>query len=117
MKVKTPKNSPIPFTLAERFVCLGIPPHLLNPQAPADVDSLTSTVKAVLDLVAKEGVSALNLSGLMAHGVHCEHLASVLRATFAWKEEVPGWHEALGVARAACALAGEQAEDVLFGMT
>lgn len=89
---------------------------VLDPGAPADVDSLTETVESTLDYVAEFGPGALDLSGLNPAGVQCEHLASVLRATSFWQDEVPGWHQALVVAQEACEQAGQDADDVLFGM-
>lgn len=90
--------------------------HVLEPNAPSDVDSLTETVETVMDYVADFGPGALDLSGLNPAGVQCEHLAAVLRATSLWQDDVHGWHEALMVAQEACERAGQDAEDVLFGM-
>jgi len=90
--------------------------HIFNPHAPADVDSLTETVEAVLDAVAEFGPSVLNLRNLRAEYVQGEHLAALLRVTSTWQDEVADWNEALGVAAKAVVLAGSDPDDILFGM-
>lgn len=90
--------------------------HVLNPNAPSDVDTLTETVEAVMDYVAEFGPGSLDLSGLNPADVHCEHLASVLRATSYWQTEIPEWTDALMVASDACKHSGHEVHDVLFGM-
>lgn len=90
--------------------------HVLDSNASSDVDSLSETVAHTLDYVAEFGPGALDLRGLTPAGVQCEHLASVLRATTLWQDRIPGWHEALAIAQDACTLAGQNIDDVLFGM-
>jgi hypothetical protein len=81
-----------------------------------DVDALTETVEAVLDFIAEFGPGALSLGGMNRDRVQCEHLAALLRATSSWRANIPGWYDALNLARAASADAGLDAEDILFGM-
>ena len=89
---------------------------VLDPRAAAHVDALTQTVEAGLDFIAEFGPGSLSLAGLDQASVQCEHLAALLRATSTWRDSIPGWNEALNVARAAVDSAGLDPEDVLFGM-
>lgn len=90
--------------------------HVFDPSSPSNVDSLTDTVEAVLDFIAEFGPSSIALSGFQPTAVQGEHLAALLRASSTWRDEIPGWHDALGVARAAIELAGLDPNDALFGM-
>lgn len=90
--------------------------QVMDPGAPTDVDALTATVAAGLDLVAEFGPDSLSLAGLRPDDVQCEHLAALLRATSTWRDSIVGWHEALDVAKASVAGAGLDPDDVLFGM-
>lgn len=90
--------------------------HVFNSNAAADVDALTETVEAGLDYIAEFGSKSLALTGLRAHDVQCEHLAALLRATSTWRNEIPGWYQALTTAKLAVELARLDPEDVLFGM-
>ncbi len=89
---------------------------VFNPSAASDVDSLTEMVESVIDYITEFGPQAINLSNLSVSDVNCEHLASLLRATSIWKNEIAGWDAALCVAKDASELAGLDAGDVLFGM-
>jgi len=90
--------------------------YVTDPHAATDVDTLTETAEAVLDFVAEFGPKALTFSGLHPAEVQCEHLATLLRATSLWREEIPGWKEALGVAELAIEANDLDSSDVLFGM-
>lgn len=89
---------------------------VFNRAAASDVDALTETIENAIDYVSEFGPRAINLSKLKATDVHCEHLASLLRATSVWQNEITGWSTALDVAKEACELAGLDSGDVLFGM-
>jgi hypothetical protein len=89
---------------------------VLNPNASSDVDSLTETAESAMDCITEFGPKALDLSGLAPECVNCEHLATLLRVTSTWQNEISGWHDALAVAKQACNLANTDPEDVLFGM-
>lgn len=90
--------------------------YVVDPRASANVDALTETVEGVLDFIGEFGPGTLALGGLRSDTVHCEHLAALLRATSTWRDEIPGWSNALDVTRAAVESAGLDPEDVLFGM-
>jgi hypothetical protein len=82
----------------------------------ADIDSLTVTAEAALEAVAEFGpeiIPTKDLSGLQIHG---EHLATLLRATYVWRNEISGWNEALDVARQALVDQGIDPDDALYGM-
>lgn len=90
--------------------------YILNPQANAEVDDLSETVSAVLELIEQRGPTAINFGTLDASLVHCEHLAAALRATCSWKDVIPGWAKALECAETASYAQGLAPADVLFGM-
>jgi len=91
--------------------------HICNLSAPASVDALTETVQSTVDFIGKFGPQLLDLSNLNPEKVHCEHLAALLRATSSLKKRVPGWSHALEVAKVAVNNAGQDIDDVLFGMS
>lgn len=80
------------------------------------VDSLTKTAESALGWLLLNGVSHLDLSGLVPEDVNCEHLALILRMTSTFKDSVEGWHDALSVAQTAASIANLNPSDVLFGL-
>ncbi|GLS95842.1 hypothetical protein [Piscinibacter gummiphilus] len=90
--------------------------HVLDPHATADVDALTETVEAALEFISEFGPPTLSLEYFRSGSVQCEHLAAVLRASCSWRQEIPGWDEAVEVARVAAEAAGLDPEDVLYGL-
>ena len=82
----------------------------------ADLDSLTVTAETALEAVIEFGPSiipARDLDGIQIHG---EQLATLLRATYSWREEIPGWNYALSVAKLKLAEQGIDPDDALYGM-
>lgn len=91
--------------------------HVCDVTASTDVDVLTETSEAVLETIQAHGPAGFNLQGLPSAAViNGEHLATALRTSFTWRDQVPGWHGALRVAERALKQAGLDPEDVLFGM-
>jgi hypothetical protein len=90
--------------------------HVCDAEASPDIDALTETAEAVMTLLAEYGPTRLNLRGLNAAAVQGEHLATLLRATFSWRSQVPGWSEALNVAKVALMRTGIDPEEALFGL-
>lgn len=82
----------------------------------SDVDALTSTVEATLEFIATYGPRALDLRNLDSSEVQGEHLAALLRASSTWRNDVPGWVDAVDVAKEALRRAGVDEQDALFGM-
>lgn len=108
-----------PYTQQPAFPNLVTPAWMrlvMNPQASADVDSISKTVEAVFEALSVADPSSLNLAGLNANCVQGEHLAAVLRATYKWRSVVPGWEQSLAVAEEALRLQGADAHDALFGL-
>ena len=90
--------------------------HVCNAAASPDVDALTETAEAVTTLVAEHGPARLDLRGLKAASVQGEHLATLLRSSFPWRDQVPGWGEAMDVAKTALRRAGIDPAEALFGL-
>jgi hypothetical protein len=90
--------------------------HVLNPAASVDVDALTETVEAAMDVIFEFGPGALSLVGLKPEAVQGEHLATLLRASSSWRNQIPGWDAALAVDIEALRRAGTEPKDALFGM-
>lgn len=82
----------------------------------ADIDSLTVTAEAALEAVAEFGPDIIPTKDLVGLQVHGEHLATLLRATYAWRDEISGWNEALDVARQALLDQDVDPDDALYGM-
>lgn len=90
--------------------------YVFDPSASADVDALSETADAALDFVERFGPSSLQLAHLDPIKVHGEHLATLLRATSTWRDEIQGWNDALQVSAEALKLANIDPQDALFGM-
>lgn len=73
--------------------------HLLNKESSTDVDTISETVDSVLEAVAFLGASRIDLEHIDLPNTNMEHLVAILRSTFSWRRELPGWHAALAVAR------------------
>ncbi len=90
--------------------------HVFDPQASTHVDALTETVEATLDFIIEFGPEAFALTAVRDEFVQAEHLAALLRASSTWRDQIPGWNDALLAAVLAVNSSGQDPEDVLFGM-
>lgn len=90
--------------------------HVFNPTASADIDSLTETVEGILNFIAEFGPSCISLNGFQPLAVQGEHLATLLRASSTWRDEIEGWDNALDVAKEALIRENINPADALFGM-
>lgn len=90
--------------------------QVLDVSSPVDVDDLTDTVDAALEVVSRYGPASLDLSSLPGEPVQVEHLAAVLRASSMWKDQVPGWQDSRDWAEVIAAESGLDPADVLYGM-
>lgn len=80
------------------------------------VDNLTKTAESALGWLLLNGISHLDLSGLVPENVNCEHLALILRMTSTFKDSIIGWDDALAVAQTAATLSSLDPTDILFGL-
>lgn len=90
--------------------------HLLDLRAPADVDALSETIDAIYDAIDRFGPGAINLATLPPATINGEHLAAILRATFAFQNQIPGWAHARGLAIHALQNANIAIDDALAGL-
>jgi hypothetical protein len=90
--------------------------YLFDPSASSDVDALTETAESVLEALTKYGPTGVSLIGLDEDNVQSEHLATILRTTYKWRSQIPGWNASLVVAAAALKRAGISPADALFGL-
>ena len=90
--------------------------YLLDPAASTDVDALSESVESVLETIDKDGPAAISLLQLDSTKVQGEHLATILRTTFRWRAQVPGWNSALAIAEAALRREGINPEEALYGL-
>jgi hypothetical protein len=86
--------------------------HLLNPSAEDNVNTLTETVGWLFDDLMED--IQIDLSGLKADEINPQHLATILRGTYSRQDTIPGWQEALNVAKEA--FSKEDALDALDGL-
>lgn len=89
---------------------------VFDPSAPTDVDAIALTIHNTFQALSKYGPKAIDLRYLAVSYVNGEHLASVLRATSTWQDQVPGWRPALWIAASALQQAGIDPKDALAGM-
>ena len=82
-----------------------------------DLDSLTVTAETALEAVIEYGPKVIPTNDLDGIQIHGEQLATLLRATYSWRDEIPGWDHALSVAKLRLAEQGIDPDDALYGMT
>lgn len=90
--------------------------HVLNINAKTDIDQLSETVEFALMAISNEGTESIFLGGLSPEKVEPEHLATLLRTTYCWKNDIEGWDDALSVAIAALSLSDIDPKDALYGL-
>ena len=91
--------------------------RVCNVRTPTNDEALFETFEIVSSLVSGSRPSDLNVRGLQADTVNGEHLVALLRASYLERANVPGWDDALTVAREALILAHLPVEDHLEGLT
>jgi hypothetical protein len=82
-----------------------------------DVDDLTITAETALEAVIEFGPAIIPTNDMAGIQIHGEQLATLLRVTYSWRNEIPGWGAALEVARLRLAEQGVDPDDALYGMT
>jgi len=90
--------------------------HVLNVNANTDIEELSETVEAALTAISQEGIDSIFLGGLSPEKVEPQHLATLLRTTCSWKDDIEGWYDALEVAKEALKLQDIDPEDALYGL-
>lgn len=90
--------------------------NLSNPSADGSVDAISDTVDSLLEAIEFGGPSLVKLDNLNFEFINAEHLIAILRTTFTWKEEVPGWRAALNAAPAILEKQGLNPSEELFGL-
>lgn len=90
--------------------------YLFNLSASAGVDELSETIDGVYEAIDLFGPGAINLTSLSSMEVNGEHLAAILRATFPFKKQTPGWDGALNLAIKALERESIPINDALAGL-
>ena len=91
--------------------------YVFDVSAPVDVDAISETIEYTFEVLAQFGPDGIDLNNLDPQRIQGEHLAAVLRATSTWRDQTPGWHDALVTARTALEREGVNPQEVLFGLT
>lgn len=79
------------------------------------VDFLTQVAELALVVIRQHG-STISMAGLRCDSVRPMPLATVLRATYALRETIEGWDEALELARRLLVARGDDPADALYGL-
>lgn len=87
-----------------------------NPLAETSIKALALTAKILLETIQKFGVEKITFTGLDIDSVQVEHLATALRASSKWKDQIAGWKVALEKAQTICDREKIDPADLLFGM-
>ncbi len=90
--------------------------NLLNPNTPITVDAISDTIESIFDVLYKKGPALINLQNLDINRINPIHLSSILRATSNWEKDVPGWNEALEIAKTSLIEKGFDPNDALYGL-
>lgn len=86
--------------------------YVFDPRAPVDFPRISAIFDSVLRLIQTSGPSNLNMENMHPGEVNGELLVSALRASFRWREEIPGWKAAVQVAREALKIANHENIDL-----
>jgi hypothetical protein len=81
-----------------------------------DFDSVFETFESVFRLVEAAGPRALDMTGFEPTNTNGEQLVAALRASYRWRDEVPGWDGALATARQALIMAKIDVDSCLEGL-
>jgi len=95
---------------------LNITDFISKNNKDTSIDNLTKTAESALGWLIVNGVSHLDLSGLIPEDINCEHLALILRMTSTFKDSIIGWDDAITVAQTAATLSNLDPTDILFGL-
>lgn len=87
-----------------------------DPRADVDVNRISESVRALLEDIHTSGARAVSLAGLDPQTGKAEHLVALLRASYPWKEMMPGWRTAEQRVRAALAARGVPVDKVMKGL-
>lgn len=98
------------------MISFNITDFISKSNKDTSVDNLTKTAESAFAWLLLNGISNLDLSGLIPEEVNAEHLALLLRVTSTFKDSIEGWHDALEVAQIAATLASLDPTDILFGL-
>lgn len=90
--------------------------HIDNENSSTEIESLSETVELILTVLKVEGTEVISFKGFDENKVSAEHLATALRCTYIFKDEIDGWDEALNVAYNAFKNIGVDPQDALYGM-
>lgn len=91
--------------------------NLLRPaDAPFIRGEIFTTVRSVRRTIRTHTALALDLTALDVEQCHPKHLIAVLRTSYPWKDEVPGWSDALAKAPAVLERFGINARRELAGL-
>jgi hypothetical protein len=102
--------------LGDNMSSFNITDFISKSNKDTSVDNLTKTAESAFAWLLLNGISNLNLSGLIPEEVNAEHLALLLRITSTYKDSIEGWTDALEVAHTAATLASLDPTDVLYGL-
>lgn len=81
-----------------------------------DFDTVFETFEGVFKLIEAAGPRALDMTGFEPAKTNGEQLVAALRASYRWRNEVPGWEDALATARLALTMARIDVESCLEGL-
>lgn len=87
-----------------------------NPLAETNLLSLYLTTEFLLKTIHRYGINEITFAGLDINSIQVEHLATCLRATSKWRNEIDGWGIALEQAKEICKLKDIEPSDLLFGL-
>jgi hypothetical protein len=90
--------------------------NLFDRYASNDALALSKTTKPLIRALLKGGPESIDLRNLDINKVNGMHLAVILRATSSKRDSVPGWREALTLARAALLRDNINANNALIGL-
>lgn len=93
--------------------------NVLNANISTDVDVISETVESLFFDIESGGIESIDLSNILdspKQNISLEHLVTVLRTTYTWKDKIHGWNECLAIARKLTIERQIDISDLLSGM-
>lgn len=112
MKAQIVSSAPEALSLREEPLWLK---NANNPKADVCLQAISHTARAVYLELRSKGPKGMDLSAVDPMG-SAPHLAALLRVTFIWRNEIPGWAPLQKAACQAATERGDEAARLIIGL-
>ena len=90
--------------------------HVNDSEASTSIKSLTATINTLLAQLRERGPDSIELARVARTAPNAEHLVTILRSLYAWRDRVAGWDDLQSFARRNLAERGFDAAALMRGL-